>query len=164
MARSFNHIVLFCAILVLAASGGGCQRGPVWNLAPVEGVVTKDGYPLCGIEVVFVPDADTVGPRSRGITDEAGRYRLCTGNGDDGAAVGAHRVCLHDTHHISLKSLGPLSKKVANAEGVQKSKKDFNEKAASAPPRVPPSYGRPSETPLRVEVQPGPQVIDLEVK
>jgi hypothetical protein len=29
---------------------------------------------------------------------------------------------------------------------------------------VPPSYGHPNETPLRVEVRPGPQVIDLEVQ
>jgi hypothetical protein len=41
--------------------------------------------------------------------------------------------------------------------------KDWSKPATDAS-RVPPRYGRFNETPLRVEVQPGPQVIDLEVK
>jgi hypothetical protein len=46
---------------------------------------------------------------------------------------------------------------------IRKALKEFQE-AASASPRVPPSHGRINETPLRAEVQPGSQVIDLEVK
>jgi hypothetical protein len=37
-------------------------------------------------------------------------------------------------------------------------------KTAAETPQVPPHYGRFNKTPLRVEVQPGPQVVDLEVK
>jgi hypothetical protein len=60
--------------------------------------------------------------------------------------------------------LSRLPKEVASSEEVQKKVKEFNKKAASAPPQVPPSYGFPNETPLRAEVRPGEQVIDLEVK
>jgi hypothetical protein len=163
MVRSISRIVLLCGLWTLAATaGGGCQRGPTWNLAPVEGTITKDGRPLHGIEVVFLPDADTVGPRSSGITGEAGHYRLRTDGGEDGAAVGSHRVCIHDTHRGPL-SLGRLPKKAANAKEVPKEGMPL-QKAASVSARVPPSYGRPHETPLRVEVHPGQQVIDLEVK
>ncbi len=48
--------------------------------------------------------------------------------------------------------------------------KDYKEKMrqpkakASTPPRVPFRYNQPNETPLRVEVQPGSQVIDFEIK
>jgi hypothetical protein len=35
---------------------------------------------------------------------------------------------------------------------------------AAEAPRLPPRYGRFNDTPLRVEVQPGPQAINLEVK
>jgi hypothetical protein len=37
-------------------------------------------------------------------------------------------------------------------------------KAEESLSRVPSSYSGPKETPLRVEVRPGAQVIDLEVK
>jgi hypothetical protein len=162
MVRSISRIVLLCGLLTLAATaGGGCQRGPTWNLAPVEGTVLKDGRPLHGIEVVFLPDADTVGPQSSGITDEVGHYRLRTDGGDDGAAVGSHRVCIHDTHRAPL-SLSRLPKKAANAKAFPK-EGVFLKEAASASPRVPSSYGRPNETPLRVNVRSSPQVIDLDV-
>jgi hypothetical protein len=161
MARSFNHVVLFCALLVLTAAAGGCQRGPTWNLAPVEGTITKDGRPLQGIEVVFVPDADTVGPRASGLTDEAGHYRLRTDHGDDGAAVGSHRVCLQDTHRVPLP-LGRLPKDAANAEKVQKALKERKE-AASASPRLPFSYGRPNETPLHADVRPESQTLNFDL-
>src|SRR5262245_13366194 len=112
--------VLFCILLALLAASAGCQRGPMWNLAPVEGTVTKGGRPLRGIEVVFLPDADKQGPRASGLTDEAGHYRLRTDAGDDGAAVCTHRVCLHDTHRVALQSFGRLRKEASNAEGIQK--------------------------------------------
>jgi hypothetical protein len=162
MARSINHVVLWCGLVPLAAASGGCQRAPTWNLAHVEGTITKDGHALRGIEVVFVPDADTVGPRASGITDEAGHYRLRTDGGYEGAVVGPHRVCLHDTHRVSLL-LGRLPKDVANSEKAQKKMKELMD-AASDSRSVPSSYSRPNETPLRIEVHHGPQSIDLEVK
>ena len=153
MARSINHVVLWCGLVPLAAASGGCQRGPTWNLAPVEGAITKDGLPLRGIEVVFLPDADTVGPRSSGLTDEAGHYRLRTDGGNDGAAVGMHRVCIHDTHHAPLP-LGGLSKEKM---------KELNKKAVSASPQVPLNYGRPNETLLRAEVRSESQTLNFDL-
>src|SRR5690242_2884422 len=98
MLRSISGIFLCGVLLPLAAASGGCQREPRWNLAPVEGTVTKDGHPLAGIQVIFLADADagTVGLRARGITDEAGHYRLRTDNGDDGAVAGKYRVVMLD--------------------------------------------------------------------
>jgi hypothetical protein len=96
MASSINRVVVLCSLSALAAAAEGCQRGPRWNLAPVEGTVTKGGRPLPHIEVVFVTDLDagTQGPKASSFTDEAGHYRLQTDNGDDGAVVGKHRVLL----------------------------------------------------------------------
>ena len=39
MLRSISRVVLLGGLLSLAAIAGGCQRGPTWNLAPVEGTV-----------------------------------------------------------------------------------------------------------------------------
>jgi hypothetical protein len=171
MARSISRVALLCGLLALAVAAEGCQRKPTWNLAPVEGTVTKDGHPLANIQVVFLTnlDAGTQGPRASGRTDEAGHYRLRTANGDDGAVTGKHRVVLYDLE----ASKGPmgLTRGPQRKEAVQRLPSEENAKrmkeqlkAASDALRVPPSYGRFNETLLRVEVQPGPQVIDLEVK
>src|SRR5690349_20643726 len=88
-------IIVLCGLLFLT-SAGGCQRGPKWNLARVEGTVTKGDSPLRGIQVVFLADVDagTQGPRASGFTDEAGHYRLRTDIGEEGVVAGKHRVML----------------------------------------------------------------------
>jgi hypothetical protein len=170
MPPSISRVVLWCGLLVLVAAIGGCQRGPTWNLAPVEGTVTKDGQPLHHIEVVFLADLDsgTQGPRSSGATDEAGHYRLRTDNGDEGTVVGKHRVLILDLQ--AAKGLmgrtyrWSQQKKVAPLPPEHAKRLQNRLKPAAEASRVSPNYGRFDETPLRFEVQPGPQVIDLEVK
>ena len=98
MPRSINPVVFWCGLLALTATAGGCQRGPTWNLAPVEGTVTKSGRPVAGIQVEFRADVEsgTQGPRASGITDPAGHYELRTDTGGRGAVIGRYHVCLVD--------------------------------------------------------------------
>ena len=155
MPRSISGVVLWCGLLALAVADGGCQRGPTWSLNPVEGTVTKGGRPLANIRVVFLadPDAGTQGPRASGITDETGHYELRTDTGDRGAVVGRYRICLH----IPPRREAPSSR--ANRP------KDWAVKPpASEAVQLPPAYSSCAETPLRVEVHSGAQVIDLKVK
>jgi len=143
-------------LLAILATALGCQRQPSFHFAPVEGTVTKSGKPLAGVIVVFWGDADagTTGPCSSGPTDAAGHYRLHTEQGDDGAVVGRHRVCIVDSAIL----LGRMRGRNSDRNRPPK------ELAASASAKVPPRYGRINETPLWVEVRPGEQVIDLDVK
>jgi len=171
MARSISRVALWCVLLPLAAASGGCHRGPTWNLAPVEGTVTKGGRPLRGIEVVFLPDADagTQGPRASSFTDEAGHYRLRNDNGDDGTMVGKHRVLILDLETAMKPALnrfrGPQRKEATQRLSSEIAKRlEERLKPAADAAQVPPRYGSFNDTPLRFEVQPGPQVIDLEVK
>ncbi len=169
MPRSISRVVLLCGLLILATVAEGCQRGPGWNLAPVEGTVTKGGHPLANIEVVFLADAGTQGPRARGITDEVGHYRLRTDNGDDGTVVGKYRVVLSDPETFMKQLLydsdGNRRQEAEQLLPKEKAKRLKNQwKLAAKASRVPPRYRSINETPLRVEVQPGPQVIDLEIK
>jgi len=152
--RNINRVVLFHVLLVLAIMAVGCQRGPTWNLAPVEGTVTQAGRPLAGIQVVFLADleAGTQGPRTLGTTDKDGRYRLRTHNGDWGAAIGQYRVCLFEPDDP------------AHNWQVKLPKERVVKLPAPSALKLPPAYGRFDETPLRAEVHPSPQVIDLEVK
>lgn len=141
-------------LLAAVAATAGCQHEPPSQFAPVEGTVTKGGKPLAGVVVVFWPDAGaaTTGPCSSGPTDDAGRYRLHTEQGDAGAVVGRHRVCIVDSRLV-LSRLGRTFDRGRLPKDV----------STPAPP-VPPRYADPKETPLRAEVRPGEQVLDLEVK
>jgi len=131
----------------------------------VEGTITQAGHPLAGIQVTFWADTEggTQGPRTSSIADATGRYELHIDAGDRGAAIGRYRVCLVDTRHRGRNALGLLPKKGSNAKEVQEKMKQL-QMEASAPPRVPTNYGQPDKTPLRVEIKPGPQVIDFDVK
>jgi hypothetical protein len=148
-----------CAVLASAATAGGCQRGSTWNLAPVEGTISKDGHPLPGIEVVFLPEGAS-GPRSSGITDEAGHYRLRTDNGDDGAVAGQYRVVLHDVE-AAAKLLFGRSRRETPKETVKPREERLKTGAQS--PRVPRLHGNFNETPLRAEVGPESQTLNFDV-
>src|SRR5262245_49553052 len=93
----YSRVVLIYGLLIVAT--GGCRRGPTWDLAQVEGTVTKDGRPLSGVKVVFLPDTDAgaTGPRSSGLTDADGHYHLRTDNGEDGVVPGKHRILILDS-------------------------------------------------------------------
>jgi len=137
MSRSLSRVLLLA--LGLALMAGGCRRGPAFTFAPVEGTITKNGQPLPNVEVVFIgdPNAGTRGPRASALTDENGRYRLRGDRGETGAVPGKHRVCIVDL--------------LANPETPMEKR------------RMPPSYGRINETPLRAEIRPGPQTLDFDL-
>ncbi len=81
-------------ILLVAMTLFGC--GSKYPLAQVEGTITLDGQPLPGARVGFEPKGPgndhEAGPGSYGVTDEDGRYRLTTLNGNPGAVVAEHIV------------------------------------------------------------------------
>jgi hypothetical protein len=119
----------------------GCGRR---EFAAVEGTVTLDGKPLGGVEVVFLPDPEkgNLGNRASAYTDENGHYRLrCQRDKRDGTILGPHRVCIRDLVTFP------------------------DEAGQTRPPRVPPSYADPAQTPFRaVEVRPVGQTLDFDVK
>ena len=83
------------AVIVLLA---GCELRTA-ALAPAQGVLTIAGTPAADISIQFLPD-EIVGwrcPTSFAVTDAAGRFRLATYEGHDGAVVGPHTVILVDT-------------------------------------------------------------------
>jgi hypothetical protein len=140
-------------LLAILATALGCQREPPLKFAPVEGTVTKGCKPLVNVVVLFLgdPEGGAMTPLSSGATDADGHYRLHTDQGDDGAVVGRHRVCIVEGGIFRQGSHPP--------NGERRSRP--NELTAS--PQVPPSYANKNQTILRAEVRPGEQVINLEV-
>jgi hypothetical protein len=159
MTRHGFHLSILL-LGALAVTAGGCRRGSTGSLAPVEGTVSKAGRPLRGIEVVFLPDTGSVGPRASGTTDEAGHYRLRTDHGDDGAVAGKYRVVLHDVE-AATKQMRSRSFSQPKGEMVESLEKLL--KTGAAAPRVPPRFGSFNETPLRAEVGPEPQPLNFDL-
>jgi hypothetical protein len=155
-----------CGLLALAAAAGGCQGGQKWTLVPVEGTVSRNGRPLANVEVVFLADsaAGTQGPRASGTTDQAGRYRLRTDYGEDGAALGQHRVILRDRETARKHLLKGLRRKemkeVAEVLPENAGRAEESKRSADTP-RVPPKYERFPSTPLRATVGSEPLVFDI---
>jgi hypothetical protein len=130
------------AMMAVAALAAGC--GPSTELGWVEGTVRVGNRPLDNARVSFFPDPDkgTPGRLSSAVTDAEGRYRLVYADDPtrDGASVGWHRVLVEDL----------------NAE-------DRDRPRAERRPRADLKFASSSATPLRYEVRPGPQTIDLTV-
>jgi hypothetical protein len=129
--------------LLTAFAVAGCSNRP--RLAEVKGRVMLNGKPLANIMVEFIPDGPT-GPRSLGTTDESGHYTLLCDDKRPGALVGPNRVLLHDAAVFGDKFLGR--------------KMEFVE---AKPSRIPRQYGDVTRTPLKKEVMPEPNTIDLDV-
>jgi hypothetical protein len=150
------HSLYTGLVLAILAAAAGCQHEPPFRFAPVQGTVTWGGKPLTGVIVVFWADPATGTPEpcSSESTDAAGRYELHTEQGETGAIVGRHRVCIVDSRVVQGRLLGGKANRNRLPDGLPRP-------AASL---VPPKYADRKQTPLRAVVQPEAQVIDFEVK
>ena len=137
-------------LTVLAICGMvGCSSGA--KLAEVKGIVRLNGKPLPNVMVEFNPDA-AKGARSTGTTDEKGQYSLVCDDQRPGAIVGRHRIVLHDLAVYGGKFLGRKLEQVGTKGGP-----------TLKPSRIPRKYESTGHTPLKKEVKPEAQTIDLDV-
>lgn len=149
-------------LLIVVAVAAGCNRGPEYG--EVEGTLTLHGKPLSDVEIEFLPEPEqgSNGPRAAAATDAQGHYRLKTSRARrEGVVVGKYRVCVTDLSALPPLPLpgGPEAPSVASPAGGH-----TPQAAASREARVPPQYGRPTETPLRgVEVRAGKQTYDFDL-
>lgn len=82
---------LTLAVIVFLTGCGGS------GVRPVSGVVTYQGKPVEGAQVMFTP-AD--GRPAQGTTDANGRYQLTTDKIGDGAKVGTHQVTVQKMERV----------------------------------------------------------------
>jgi hypothetical protein len=125
----------------------GCGGEPSPDFAPVAGVVRINGKPQRALLLRFSPDPEKGSDLSAvatGTSDEQGKYTLryeFRGEEGTGAPVGWHRVSVIDT------SVGHTP------QGQQ-----------PKPSAVPYQYSNPSTTPVIMEVKPGDQTIDIDIR
>lgn len=144
---------LMSALTMLLGCG---QNAPP---ATVEGTLRINGKPLDNCLIAFLPEPgqEVTGPHSTGLTDERGYYRLHLNDQREGASVGWHRVTVQDllvSTGVRRQDHGAVDRKM--------------DETMPPPPirrsRVPAAYNAPEETPLREEVKPGQQAIDLDIR
>ena len=132
--------------------------GCVQNAPPatVEGTLRLNGKPLDNCLVTFVPEASQGTKYSTGLTNQQGTFRLRDSNQQEGAALGWHRVTVQDmsvSTGVHRRDNGPVDAEANPAQPpppVQRS-------------RVPGKFVPLTETPLRQDLKPGQQVIDLDI-
>ncbi len=88
ICRPFS-LAFLITICFLGSSGcGGSEK-----VVPVSGTVTRNGQPVPGLVVSFVPEAATETGVRIGETDDNGKYTLTVvKTGKSGAVVGTHKV------------------------------------------------------------------------
>jgi hypothetical protein len=136
------------ALLAVVAMAGCSSRA---KLAEVTGKVTLKGAPLPRVMVEFIPDGPT-GPRASGTTDENGQYTLTCDDQRKGAMVGPNRVVLHDLDVMGDKFLGRKMEQIGTKDGP-----------TLKPSRIPEHFADVARTPLKKEVKPEPNTIDLDL-
>jgi hypothetical protein len=141
-----RHAVYVLAVLPGTVLLLGCSGNPE-KTYPVEGVVTLDGTPVGGGEVMFEMIEPAGGGKrytARGKIESDGRYRLRTfaTNRNDGAVAGRYRVAV----------LPPEGQPV-----------DDPSARSSGPPPFPPKYSSPEKSGLEFEVTAAKSHIDIEL-
>lgn len=124
--------VAFGMLVFIAGCGGK-------NEATVSGAVTLDGKPLTTGNVVFHPAVD--GPVGYGTIDSTGRYTLQTGDAP-GLVPGSYIITVSAIERPSAEELK------VNEYTLPKM-------------LTPMKYNKKEETPLKFDVKPGTNAIDL---
>jgi hypothetical protein len=140
-----QRVLIGVALLSLLAAG--CRKEPMPDFGHVKGVLKAKGKPLKGMIVTFLPDpgqGNNWAINASATTDEQGAYELgygYKGVTGKGAAVGWNIVTVLDTRYASIPQGGKLPPRLFSID-----------------------YGEPSRTPLKIEVKPGENEFNLDVK
>jgi hypothetical protein len=168
-----NTLVMRVSWLAFCIFMTGC--GQAYETHEVEGTLHYGGMPLDSVQVIFIPEGTegSVGPRSTGITDENGHFKLMTEDGKSvGAVAGKHSIILHDLKGISpalensgvmkrLNDQRPDPNRPISTPGLRE--RPSNKGVGRPVARIPAHFTDLARTPLKREVQPGKQIIDLEL-
>lgn len=141
--RTCKHLLIGWPAAVLLALATGCAE----HEATVSGRVTLDGKPLDHGAVTFHPA--NPGAAAYGSISAGGNYVVKTGRGK-GLAAGPYVVTVQAVTMESLREM----KTDASGAPVE----------STGTLLTPPQYANRDASPLRVEVKPGSNSIDLELK
>jgi hypothetical protein len=123
----------FLALGLVAAGILGCNAQS--DTVPVTGVLTFNGQPAEGAEVMFNPKT---GRMASGVTDASGKFSLSTAKPNDGAMPGEYTVTLFEYYPPDKPPKMPPP-------------------GQPLPSRFPPKFADPATSPLAATVERGKQ-------
>ena len=129
MSRFAGRVVVLAMLGLLA----GCGDRRTAALVAVTGSVQREGMPLAGATVVFIPEPPHKAPLAFGAVGSDGRYSLLSANRYPGVFPGRYIVCVNPAPQAPNDAADPLmpQAKATPATGA---------------------YADPGTTPLRFEV------------
>ena len=167
--KAMAVIGLVCMVALVLSIGCTGTTGP--KTEPVSGVVTLDGNPLDGANVVFSPSGGG-GKAAAGTTDSSGNYKLTTQNPSDGAVVGSYQVSITKVEGsapaVDLSGLSEQEKMKKSMEAYYSSDRFKKQGGKAGGPEVkslvPAKYGDPKTSGLTAEVKAGPNSFNFDLK
>ena len=158
MRKSLKIPLTLPVLLVVSASFAACSGcGSKEKVVRVSGKITRNGNPVSGLVVSFVPVEQTETGVSTGTTDENGHYDLTVFlTRQSGAVVGMHKIWVSRPREPFVEP--------SDKEETAKLRK-LKQKATSTTPKPPADlaeilkkYGNLNESQLKVEVKGGEQI------
>ncbi|MHC2071005.1 hypothetical protein ACYFX5_26330 [Bremerella sp. T1] len=129
---NMKTFLTFLATCLLLFSVVGCSSG---TTGVVTGVVTIDGEPADGIEVMFSPVGHDGAP-AMGFTRDGGKFQLMQGRGNRSISAGKYKVSVT---RLADEESGKPSKGIAR------------------------QFKTPNDSPITEEIVPGKNQIDIPI-
>ena len=149
---TFMTLKNICIVLTIVLLFTGCAEKRKYSKTEmVEGIVTLDGVPVEGAEVIFYPMADT-GESATGKTDAAGHYTLSSMKGAPGKGTTAGDYGVTVSKWVVEELAEPYIDYAQDALVKFKSEE-----------KMPTIYIEIKDSPLKATVAPGNNVIDLKL-
>ena len=147
IAMTLKNICLVLTILLLFI--GCAEKRKYSKTEMVEGIVTLDGVPVEGAEVIFYPMTDS-GESATGKTDTGGHYTLSSMKGAPGKGTTAGDYSMTVSKWVVEELAEPYIDYAQDALIKFKSEE-----------KLPAIYTDIKDSPLKATVAPGKNVIDL---
>ena len=90
------------ALCVLFPLGCGSPGAHLPKTVPAAGVVTLDGQPVDGAQVIFVPTNQSITTGAFGTTNASGHFSVRAYDEKDGAIPGEYKVRVSKTKEVKL--------------------------------------------------------------
>jgi len=136
--------VILCLLTICAAVLTGCSGSSGVPVGKVGGLVTVNGKPVNGGQIMFLPTSS--GPAATGVIGSDGRYTLRTFKPGDGAVLGSHEVLIESMpDHQSDVTEDVTERRRASRSAVE----------------IPVKYGIPRKSGLSATVTSGSNAIDF---
>jgi hypothetical protein len=154
--RAVATMLCSLGVMMLLGCGGG---GGSLDTVPISGVVTLDGTPVEGANVVFAPTSGD-GSAASGVTDSSGRYQLTTQDPNDGALPGSYMVMISKST-VGQDATTEAVKPGMSSEEATKAAMEAFEAGGQAEPEfvdeLPAKYKNPSTSGFTADVAKGGQ-------